>query len=93
MASPTGGAGQGGLGESSSMVGGETVFGFFLDGEEGQQPVIFGALQRNLHSVENTITKEQLNKKKSPWFDTFSSYNMGIPLGPTTLPVSGDSLQ
>ena len=91
MASPTGGAGQGGLGESSSMVGGETVFGFFLDGEEGQQPVIFGALQRNLHSVENTITKEAIEQEKSAGFDTFSSYNMGIPLGPTTLPVSGDS--
>ena len=41
------GAGQGGLGESSKMVGGETVFGFFLDGEEAQQPVIFGALARS----------------------------------------------
>ena len=59
--------GQGGLGESSSMVGGETVFGFFLDGEEGQQPVIFGALQRNLHSVENTITKEAIEQEKSAW--------------------------
>ena len=28
------------------MQGGETVFGFFLDGEEAQQPVIFGALAR-----------------------------------------------
>ncbi len=43
------GAGQGMLGESSSMVGGETVFGFFLDGEEAQQPVIFGALARNVN--------------------------------------------
>tara|TARA_B100001939_G_scaffold136824_1_gene118807 strand:- start:2937 stop:5696 length:2760 start_codon:yes stop_codon:yes gene_type:complete len=91
MASPTSGAGQGGLGESSSMVGGETVFGFFLDGEEGQQPVVFGALQRNLHSVENTITKEAIEREKSAGFDTFSAYNQGIPLGPTTLPVSGDS--
>ena len=41
------GAGQGNLGESSKMVGGETVFGFFLDGEEAQQPVIFGALARS----------------------------------------------
>ena len=33
------------------MMGGETVFGFFLDGEEGQQPVIFGALARNVNSL------------------------------------------
>ena len=44
------GAGQGCLGESSSMVGGETVFGFFMDGEEAQQPVIFGALPRSINS-------------------------------------------
>ena len=31
----------GNLGESSKMVG-ETVFGFFLDGEEAQKSVIFG---------------------------------------------------
>ena len=47
------GAGQACLGESSRMVGGETVFGFFMDGEEGQQPVIFGALQRNLKGPKN----------------------------------------
>ena len=47
------GAGQACLGESSRMVGGETVFGFFLDGEEGQQPVVFGALQRHLKGPTN----------------------------------------
>jgi len=47
----TSGSGQACLGESSRMVGGETVFGFFLDGEEGQQPVIFGALARNVNPL------------------------------------------
>ena len=37
----TSGSGQACLGESSRMVGGETVFGFFLDGEEAQQPVSY----------------------------------------------------
>ena len=46
------GAGQGCLGSSSMMLGGETVFGFFLDGEEGQQPVIFGALARSIKPTE-----------------------------------------
>jgi len=47
----TSGSGQACLGESSRMVGGETVFGFFLDGEEAQQPVIFGALARNVNPL------------------------------------------
>ena len=46
------GAGQGCLGSSSMMLGGETVFGFFLDGEDGQQPVIFGALARAIKPTE-----------------------------------------
>ena len=46
------GAGQGALGSSTMMLGGETVFGFFLDGEEGQQPVIFGALARSIKPTE-----------------------------------------
>ena len=46
------GAGQGSIASSSQMLGGETVFGFFLDGEEAQQPVIFGALPRSMKSSE-----------------------------------------
>lgn len=57
------GAGQGSLASSSQMVGGETVFGFFLDGEEAQQPVIFGALPRSMkssapHGPDNTAKSE-----------------------------------
>ena len=47
MVDPNSGAGLACLGEKSKMVGGETVFGFFLDGEEAQQPVVFGALARS----------------------------------------------
>ena len=47
----TSGSGQANMGDSSRMMGGETVFGFFLDGEEGQQPVIFGALARTINSL------------------------------------------
>tara|TARA_Y100000022_G_scaffold172337_1_gene159259 strand:+ start:114 stop:2684 length:2571 start_codon:yes stop_codon:yes gene_type:complete len=53
MVPATTGAGQACLGDSSRMVGGETVFGFFMDGEEGQQPVIFGALARPLGGPKN----------------------------------------
>ena len=34
----------GGQGESMMLQGGETVIGFFADGEDGQQPVVFGTL-------------------------------------------------
>ena len=56
------GAGQGALQDSNQMLGGETVFGFFLDGEEAQQPVIFGALPRTVNPLgpDNTNTKSQL---------------------------------
>ena len=41
------GSGQGARGETLSLVGGETCIGFFLDGEEAQQPVIIGLLHRS----------------------------------------------
>ena len=49
MVDPNSGAGQSCVGDKSRMLGGETVFGFFLDGEEAQQPVVFGALARSIN--------------------------------------------
>ena len=40
------GDGTGGRGETMALVGGETAIGFFLDGEEAQQPVVMGLLHR-----------------------------------------------
>lgn len=47
MLGPTDGNAQGGYGKTHKLVGGETVFGFFLDGDDAQQPVIAGVLYRN----------------------------------------------
>jgi hypothetical protein len=47
MLSPTDGNAQGGLGKTHKLIGGETVFGFFLDGDDAQQPVIIGSIYRN----------------------------------------------
>lgn len=47
MLSPTDGNAQGGLGKTHKLIGGETVFGFFLDGDDAQQPVITGVIYRN----------------------------------------------
>ena len=43
---PNVGSGQLSRGETMNLVGGETAVGFFMDGEEAQQPVIFGLLHR-----------------------------------------------
>ena len=51
---PITGSGQGGLGDVMTLVGGETCVGFFLDGDEGQQPVIMGLLHRH-EQVKNEI--------------------------------------
>ena len=35
-----------GLGENMILAGGETCMGFFLDGDDAQQPVIMGLLPK-----------------------------------------------
>jgi len=47
MLGATDGSAQGGLGKSHKLVGGETVFGFFLDGDDSQQPVVIGVIHRD----------------------------------------------
>lgn len=46
---------QGGFGKLPMLVGGETVLGFFLDGEEAQQPVVMSCFHRTpaVVNVEN----------------------------------------
>jgi len=41
------GGGSGGFSESLALTGGEWVFGFFLDGTDGQQPVIIGLFDKS----------------------------------------------
>ena len=86
----TSGAGQSNMGNSSRMVGGETVFGFFLDGEEGQQPVIFGALARNVNSLgpKNTGSYND-DVERENVFAVLSGREAGVE-GPTSLPLEED---
>lgn len=51
---PAFGSGQGGEGCSNNLTGGEICFGFFLDGDDAQQPVVVGLLNRN-RNVQNLI--------------------------------------
>jgi hypothetical protein len=46
-----GAPGQGGFGKTPMLVGGESVVGFFLDGDEAQQPVVMGCFHRTPATV------------------------------------------
>lgn len=57
-------------GESLGLEGGETVVGFFLDGEDAQQPVVFGTLFRNDDIVDKISYEEVRSQQKicfKPW--------------------------
>jgi hypothetical protein len=64
-------------GQSSQLKGGEACVGFFLDGEEGQQPVIVGLLHRNTN-VQASITEEEFKKEQSTKF-------LNLPLDTTRI--------
>jgi hypothetical protein len=78
MLSPTDGSAQGGTVKTHKIVGGETVFGFFLDGEDAQQPVVSGIIYRNAR-VPN-IPEDQW--EATP-FAPFSGNRGRLSQGPT----------
>lgn len=83
MIDPAFGSGQGGEGTTSNLAGGETCFGFFLDGDDAQQPVIVGLLHRD-RNVKNFPEDEEFA------FRPFTGHRKGIP--PTkagSIPNSG----
>ena len=47
--------------------GGEVVVGFFFDGADGQQPVIFGTLFRQSF-IKDELTSAEYNAKKQTCF-------------------------
>ena len=60
LVSPQFGAGNNDTGTSFALQGGEMVIGFFLDGEEAQQPVVFGCFYANYNIEDLTTYKEAL---------------------------------
>ena len=57
----------GGLGSSMKYHGGEVVVGFFLDGEDAQQPIIFGTLFKQSY-IKDGLKNSQFNAKKQTCF-------------------------
>lgn len=84
MIDPAFGSAQGSLGRTLNIVGGETVFGFFLDGEDAQQPVIIGLLYRS-EATKNLIDRETVLKDKSSKFKPFTGNYGPMDLAPTQI--------
>jgi hypothetical protein len=73
MLDPSFGSTQGGIGGTINLKGGETCFGFFLDGDDGQQPVVIGLLYRS-DGVKNLQTEDVVTKEKSSRFKPFTGH-------------------
>ena len=73
MLDPSFGSAQGGIGGTIDLKGGETCFGFFLDGDDGQQPVIIGLLYRS-DGVKNLQTEDVVKKERSSQFKPFTGH-------------------
>ena len=78
MLSPHMGSGQGAVGDTIPLVGGETCLGFFLDGDEAQQPIIMGVLDRQ-NNVENAIDPPELASHQSSDGRPFTGNNTDKP--------------
>ena len=74
MLNPATGSGQGGMGDEICLQGGETCIGFFLDGEEAQQPVIMGLISRH-GGIRNSISESELKNNKSSGFRNMTGRN------------------
>ena len=88
----TGGNGMGGQSKTFQMEGGETCVGFFMDGEDGQQPVIIGLLHRHAN-VKSSIDQKTIDAEQSSQFKNAPLYiGNNVPttnrLRPTTTPIS-----
>ncbi len=57
---PTGqSGGLNGIGDLHNIQGGETVLGFFMDGDDCQQPVIFGSLYRQTFQKAKILSEDE----------------------------------
>ena len=71
LKSPEGGSGRAGRGKPIQILPGDNVFGFFMDGDNAQQPVIIG-----LFSSSTVAAEKSKNKKFKFPFNPFSGYTV-----------------
>ena len=75
------GSGQAGLGENMILAGGETCMGFFLDGEDAQQPVIMGLFPK-FNNVKDEILNTEIDSVSSSGFTSFQAHLRSSARGP-----------
>ena len=68
---PSNTATTGGRGQTLQYQGGEVVVGFFLDGDDAQQPIIFGTLFKQPYIADN-LTRDLFKKTKSIGFQPYT---------------------
>ena len=87
---PNFGLGNNYAGQSFCLQGGETVFGFFLDGEEGQQPVVFTGLPQGPFVGDpidwNEATSNETSEFKPISFTQAYEYGAHINLTNSCIP-------
>ena len=81
------GSGQSELGENVILTGGETCIGFFLDGDDAQQPVIMGLLPK-YNKVEDEISDQEVDSIKSSCFKPFKAHLRSSARGPDALKLT-----
>ena len=69
------GAGQSHAGTSLCLQGGETVHGYFADGEDGQIPIILGAFETEF-SIKNEIPYLVASNDSSQFYELFAKKNL-----------------
>ena len=77
----------GGSGETMQYQGGEVVVGFFFDGADGQQPVIFGTLFRQSF-IKDELTSAEYNAKKQTCFKPWTPPKVKSNLGKNQVTVN-----
>ncbi len=88
LSAPNFGLGNNYGGQSFCIQGGETVMGFFLDGDEGQQPVVFGGLPQ-APFVGEPVSYEKAESDETSFFQPISfkqAYEYGLHIK-----LTGDS--
>ena len=79
----------GGLGSSMKYHGGEVVVGFFLDGEDAQQPIIFGTLFKQSY-IKDGLKNSQFNAKKQTCFVPYTPPDVRATAGDHQRSVTGE---
>ena len=87
MMDPVSGSGQGSMGDTLNLSGGETAIGFFSDGEEAQQPVIIGLLHRS-EEATNSITEAEIESSGSNQFRPFTGRGKSFDGAKTNFPAA-----